>query len=126
MLAQVAGIALDDVTMASVVAALGSTQQPVAIDRARIDRQIRELALEHAGGLLGDDTYLTRLKALRDQRDAIVERTTRGYPVIELSSGSAPSASPSKPQTYPRRRRNWSTPSTTGSRSPAPRSWVSG
>jgi hypothetical protein len=66
--------------MASVVAALGSTQQPVAIDRARIDRQIRELALEHAGGLLGDDTYLTRLKALRDQRDAIVERTAPGLP----------------------------------------------
>ena len=80
MLAQVAGIALDDVTMASVVAALGSTQQPVAIDRARIDRQIRELALEHAGGLLDDDTYLTRLKALRDQRDAIVERTAPGLP----------------------------------------------
>jgi hypothetical protein len=78
VLAQVAGIALDDVTMASVVAALGSTQQPVAIDRARIDRQIRELALEHAGGLLGDDTYLMRLKALRDQRDAIVERTAPG------------------------------------------------
>jgi hypothetical protein len=80
VLAQVAGIALDDVTMASVVAALGSTQQPVAIDRARIDRQIRELALEHAGGLLGDDTYLMRLKALRDQRDAIVERTAPGLP----------------------------------------------
>jgi len=39
-----------------------------------------ELALEHAGGLLGDDTYLTRLKALRNQRDAIAERTTRGLP----------------------------------------------
>ena len=58
MLAQVAGIALDDVTMASVVAALGSTRQPVAIDRARIDRQIRELALEHAAGSLGDEAYL--------------------------------------------------------------------
>ena len=68
VLAHVAGIALDDATMASVVAALGSTQQPVGIDRARIDRQIRELALEHAGDLLGDDTYLTRLKAFRDQR----------------------------------------------------------
>jgi len=44
VLAQVACIKLDDVTMASVVAALGSNQQPVAIDRARIDRQIRELA----------------------------------------------------------------------------------
>ncbi len=78
--AEVAGIALDDVTMASVVAALGSNQQPVEIDRARIDRQIRELALEHAGGLLGDDTYLTRLKALREKRDAIVERTAPGLP----------------------------------------------
>ena len=55
VLAQVAGIAVDDVTMASVVAALGSNQQPVAIDRARIDRQIRELALEHAAGLLSPD-----------------------------------------------------------------------
>ena len=80
MLAQVAGIAVDDVTMASVVAALGSNKQPVAIDRARIERQIRELALEHAGGLLGDDAYLTRLKALREQRDAITERTATGLP----------------------------------------------
>ena len=52
----------------------------VAIDRARIDRQIRELALQHAGGGLGDDTYLTRLKVLREQRDAIVERTAPGLP----------------------------------------------
>jgi hypothetical protein len=51
-----------------------------SIDRARIDRQIRELALEHAAGGLGDDTYLTRLKALREQRDAIVERTAPGLP----------------------------------------------
>jgi hypothetical protein len=80
VLAQVAGIALDDVTMASVVAALGSNQQPVAIDRARIDRQIRELALEHAGGLLGNDTYLTRMKALREQRHAILDRTALGLP----------------------------------------------
>jgi len=80
VLAQVAGIALDDVTLASVVAALGSKHQPVAIDRARIDRQIRELALEHAAGGLGDDTYLARLKGLREQRDAITERTAAGLP----------------------------------------------
>jgi hypothetical protein len=52
----------------------------VPIDRARIDRQIRELALEHAGGLLGDDTHLARLEALREQRDAIVDRTAPGLP----------------------------------------------
>ena len=101
VLAQVAGIALDDVTMTSVVAALGSTSQPVAIDRARIDRQIRELALEQAG-LLGDDTDRTRLRALRDQRDAIVERTAPGLPGHRAVECSEPSASPSKPQTHRR------------------------
>jgi DNA invertase Pin-like site-specific DNA recombinase len=80
VLAQVAGIAVDDATMASVVAALGSNKQPIAIDRGRIDRQIRELALEHAAGLLGDDAYLMRLKALREARDAITERTATGVP----------------------------------------------
>jgi hypothetical protein len=40
----------------------------------------RELALEHAAGGLGDDTYLTRLKALREQRDSITERTAAGLP----------------------------------------------
>ena len=62
------------------VAALGSSQQPVAIDQAQIKRQIRELALEHASGRLGDDTYLARLKALREQRDTNVERTAAGLP----------------------------------------------
>ena len=76
VLAQIAGIALDEDTMASVVAALGSSRQPVAIDRARIERQIRELALAHAAGSLGDDAYLARLKVLRQQRDAVVERTS--------------------------------------------------
>ena len=77
---QVAGIALDDATIAAVVAALGSSRQPVVIDRARIDRQMRELALEHAAGSMGDEAYLTRLKVLRGQRDAIAERTAPGLP----------------------------------------------
>ena len=47
---------------------------------SRTHRQIRELALEHAAGGLGDDTYLTRMKALREQGDAIVERTAPGLP----------------------------------------------
>jgi hypothetical protein len=68
-------------TMDAVVAALGSSRQPVAIDKARIDRQMRELALEHAAGSLSDDVYLARLKVLRRQRDAVVERTAAGLPV---------------------------------------------
>ena len=57
-------------------------------DRAQLHRwhrplvvpQLALVTLEHAGGLLTDDTYLMRLKALRDQRDAIVERTAPGLP----------------------------------------------
>ena len=78
VMAQLAGIKVDRVTMASVVAAVGSNHQPVAIDRARIDRQIRDLALEHAAGALGEDAYLDRVRALRQQRDGLINRTTAG------------------------------------------------
>jgi hypothetical protein len=100
VLAQVAGIALDDITMASVVAALGSSQQPVAIDRARIDRQIRELALEYAGGLPGD-AYLAQLKSLREARDVLVEAS--GSRHSARSNGCRPLPSQSSRQTYRRR-----------------------
>ncbi len=69
-----------------------------------MDRQNRELALEHAGGSLGDEAYLARLKVLRQQRDAVVERTGGGLPADRGPSGYAPSASSSKPETYRRRR----------------------
>jgi hypothetical protein len=51
VLAQVAGIALGEDTTASVVAALGSSRQRVETDKARIERQMGELALEHAAGV---------------------------------------------------------------------------
>ncbi len=75
ILAQVAGIELDDATIACVVAALGGAPRPVAIDRGRIARQIRELALEHAAGNLDDGVYLQRLRALREARED-AERST--------------------------------------------------
>ncbi len=80
MLAQVAGITVDDDTIASVVSVLGSARRPVEMDRARIDLRIRELALEHAAGDLADDAYLARLKALREARDAIAEGSGIGVP----------------------------------------------
>jgi len=49
---------------------------PVATDRARIDRQIREFG--DAAGALGVDAYLARLKALREQRDAHTEQAVSG------------------------------------------------
>jgi truncated hemoglobin YjbI len=40
-------------------------QPPFAFDRSRIERQMRELALEHAGGSLSDENYLERMKRMR-------------------------------------------------------------
>ncbi len=97
-----AGIALDDDTIASVVAALGSSRQPVAIDRARIERQIRELALEHAAGRLGDEAYLARLRVLREQRDAIAERTAAGLPAERAVEWLRALGESSKPADVPK------------------------
>ena len=63
---------LDDATVAAVVTTLGSRARRVAIERDRIDRQRRELALEHAAGNLDDAAYLAQSATLRAQRHALV------------------------------------------------------
>jgi DNA invertase Pin-like site-specific DNA recombinase len=65
ILAQMGEIELDDGVVAAVVAALGSTRRPIAIDRSRIERQMRELALDHVAGGISDETYLERQRHLR-------------------------------------------------------------
>jgi hypothetical protein len=59
-LAQMAGPELDDETIGAVVGALGSASRPVKFDRARIDRQMRDLALDHAAGQLEDGSTSAR------------------------------------------------------------------
>jgi hypothetical protein len=54
ILAQMAGLELDDETIDAVIGALGSAPRPVKLDRARIVRQMRDLALDHAAGRLED------------------------------------------------------------------------
>jgi hypothetical protein len=76
ILAQVAGIELDDATISAVVAALGSTQRPIAIDRARFDRQLREVALAHAAERLTDDEYLARRADLLARRASLNDAGT--------------------------------------------------
>jgi hypothetical protein len=71
ILAQLSGIRLDDATIAAVVATMGASQRPVAIERGRIERQLRELALQHAAEAIDDQTYLARASELRAQRDAL-------------------------------------------------------
>ena len=80
VLAQLGGIELDDGVVARVVAALGSAVRPVAIDRSRIERQMRELALEHVGGGISDETYLERMKRLRASLAEIEETAQVGVP----------------------------------------------
>ena len=71
-------IELDDATISAVVASLGTGPRPVAIDQARIDRQIRELALDHAAGRLEDAAYLERLHELRGAKENLEHRSTDG------------------------------------------------
>jgi hypothetical protein len=65
VLAQVAGLVLDDGIIGRVVAALGSPDRPVGLDRVRIERQMRELALDHVAERIDDAAYLERLGHLR-------------------------------------------------------------
>jgi hypothetical protein len=80
VLAQVTGVELDNATLAQVVAVPGSAQRPVAIDRARIEPQMRDLALEHAAGRLADAGYLGQMGELRSQLAAIDEGSDPGVP----------------------------------------------
>ena len=93
VLAQVAGIAAR--RRHDGVGRRGPRVEPPAgrIDRAGSTGRSASSPSSTPPARLGDDTYLARLKALREQRDAIVERTARAYPASGRSSGCAPSAS---------------------------------
>ena len=80
IMAQLGDMDLDDGVIARVVAALASTRRPVAIDRSRIERQMRELAMEHVGGGISDETYLGRLRHLRASLAEIEETAHVGIP----------------------------------------------
>ena len=77
-MAQLAGIELDDATLAHVVTALDSGPRPVAIDRGRIERQMRELALDHVRGAMDDAAYLDRLGHLRASLAAVDSAPSQG------------------------------------------------
>jgi hypothetical protein len=67
ILAQVTAINPDAATIAKVVDALACARPPVSLDRARLERQMRELALLHVAEQVGDQAYLTRLAHLRGE-----------------------------------------------------------
>ena len=49
------------------VRALGASKPPVTIDRARVERQMRELALDHVAERISDAVYRARLTRLRTE-----------------------------------------------------------
>ncbi|CAN5682186.1 hypothetical protein BH23CHL8_BH23CHL8_28860 [soil metagenome] len=73
VLAQVAEMRFDDAGIARVVATLGGAERPVTLDRVRVERQMRELALDHVGGKVSDETYVVRQKELRARLAAFDE-----------------------------------------------------
>lgn len=84
ILAQLAQVRLDQPTIAAVVATLSSDHRPAAIERGRLERQLRELALEHAAETIYDATYLERAAAMRAQRDALAEGERPGIPAARV------------------------------------------
>jgi hypothetical protein len=71
ILAQLGSLRLDDSVRAQVVAVLSAGARPVTMDRAQVERQMRDLALEHAAAHVDDADYLARMARLREQLDAV-------------------------------------------------------
>jgi hypothetical protein len=95
VLAQIGSLRLDNTVRAQVVAVLSAGGRPVAMDRARLERQMRELALEHAAARIDDGDYLARVARLRDQLDIIgTKRAHDPYQGSGRWSGSTPSPRP--------------------------------
>ncbi len=78
ILAQLEGIELEDATLAAVVASLGSGPPSGRASQGEIERQIRELALEHGAGRLEYAVFLDRLRALREARESLEVNATGG------------------------------------------------
>ena len=86
ILAQVSGMRLDDAVLAEVIDALGVSGQPTSLDRARLERQMRDLALEHVAERIGDEGYLARLGQMRAalaELDAVPHRDVPAERVVE-------------------------------------------
>jgi hypothetical protein len=80
ILAQVAEMRLDPDSFAEVVAALGSNERPVTLDKVRLERQIKSMANENAEGRLDDRAYFERKRQLRSEIEAPGRSTRPGIP----------------------------------------------
>jgi hypothetical protein len=65
--AQIGGLRLDDAAISAIVAALSQPKAPIVpIDRVRLERQRRELALDVAGGRMSERAFLAAIRRLNE------------------------------------------------------------
>jgi hypothetical protein len=91
ILAQLGSLRLDNAVRSQVAAVLSAGARPVTMDRVRLERQMRELALEHAGSRIDDAGYLARMGRLREQLTPSRRSRRTSCPRSGPSSGSTPS-----------------------------------
>jgi hypothetical protein len=80
VLAQLGSLRVDNAMRAQITAVLSVGDRPVTMDRARLERQMRELALEHAAARLDDAEYLARMAHLRGELERVGARPARDLP----------------------------------------------
>ena len=80
VLAQLGSLRVDNAMRAQITAVLSAGERPVTMDRARLERQMRELALDHAAARLDDGEYLARMAHLRGELELVGARPARGLP----------------------------------------------
>jgi len=65
---------------ARITAVLSAGERPVTMDRARLECQMPEIALEHAAARLDDEEYLTRMAHLRGELEVVGAKLARDLP----------------------------------------------
>ena len=66
------------------------------MDRARVKRQMRELALEHAAARIDDAEYLARMARLRGQPEIVGTQPARDLPARRAVEWLEPSRKPGR------------------------------
>ena len=72
VIGQVIGIRVDESTVERILRVLSTPEtRPIDVNRARLERMERELALDHAAGRLDDKAYLGQIAVLREEATKI-------------------------------------------------------
>lgn len=72
IIGQVTGVRVDESTVERIVRVLSTPEsRPIDVNRARLERMKRELALDHAVGRIDDKTYLAQIGVLREEATRI-------------------------------------------------------